>query len=55
VCSGFLYRLNPEFGTVERATASFGPFFVERALTAGRGQVSFGLTFQHLHFTSIDS
>jgi hypothetical protein len=53
--SGFLYRLNPEFGTVERATASFGPFFVERALTAGRGQVSLGLTFQHLHFTSIDS
>ena len=53
--SGFLYRLNPKFGTVERATASFGPFFVERALTAGRGQVSLGLTFQHLHFTSIDS
>ena len=53
--SGFLYRLNPKFGTVERATASFGPFFVERALTAGRGQVALGLTFQHLHFTSIDS
>jgi hypothetical protein len=36
--SGFLYRLNPELGTEERVTPSFGPFFVERALTAGRGQ-----------------
>ena len=53
--SGFLYRLNPELGTVERATASFGPFFVERALTSGRGQVSFAMTSQYLHFTSIDS
>src|SRR5262249_30990473 len=34
--SGFVYRLNPELGTVERVTDSFGPFFVERALTAGK-------------------
>ena len=53
--SGFVYRLNPELGTVERATASFGPFFVERALTSGRGQVSLAMTSQYLHFTSIDS
>src|SRR5262249_5228311 len=52
--SGFVYRLNPELGTVERATQNFGPFFVERALTAGRGQVSLGLTFQQLRFTSLD-
>jgi hypothetical protein len=52
--SGFLYRLNPELGTVERATQNFGPFFVERALTAGKGQVSFGVTFQQLRFTSLD-
>jgi hypothetical protein len=52
--SGFLYRLNPELGTVERATQNFGPFFVERALTAGKGQVSFGATFQQLRFTSLD-
>jgi hypothetical protein len=50
----FVYRLNPELGTVERATASFGPFFVERASTAGRGEASLALTFQHLHFTSLD-
>lgn len=52
--SGFLYRLNPELGTVERATQSFGPFFVERAMTAGKGQVSLGATFQQLRFTSLD-
>jgi hypothetical protein len=52
--SGFVYRLNPELGTVERLTQSFGPFFVERALTAGRGQVSLGVTFQQLRFTSLD-
>ena len=51
---GFAYRLNPELGTTERATQSFGPFFVERAQTAGSGQASFGLTFQHLRFESLD-
>jgi hypothetical protein len=50
---GFVYRLNPELGTVERASQSFGPFFVERALTAGRHQASFGITFQHLRFDSL--
>jgi hypothetical protein len=50
----FAYRLNEELGTVERSTESFGPFFVERSLTAGRHQLSFGLTVQHLHFTSLD-
>lgn len=52
--SSFLYRLNPTLGLSERATASFGPFFVERARTAGPHQGSMGLTFQHLHFTSLD-
>jgi hypothetical protein len=52
--SGFVYRLNPELGAPERVTQSFGPFFVERAITAGKGQVSLGLTFQHLRFTSLD-
>ena len=50
----FAYRLNPALGTVERATQSFGPFFTERATTAGRHQASFGLTLQQLHFTSLD-
>jgi hypothetical protein len=50
----FVYHLNPELGTVERPTQSFGSFFVERALTAGEHQASVGLTFQHLRFTSLD-
>jgi len=50
----FVYRLNPELGTVQRATRTFGPFFLERALTSGRGQPSIGLTIQHLSFTSLD-
>jgi hypothetical protein len=50
----FAYHLRPELGTVERATQSFGLFFLERALTAGRHQASIGLTFQHLRFTSLD-
>jgi len=51
---GFVYRLNPELGTVERASETFGPFFVERALTAGLHQASFGLTFQHVQFSRLD-
>jgi hypothetical protein len=50
----FVYRLNPELGTAERATSSFGPFFIDRAVTAGRGGASVGVTFQHLRFTSLD-
>lgn len=50
----FSYRLNPELGTVERTTQNFGPFFVERAQTAGRGQASFGITFEHFRFASLD-
>ena len=41
---GFLYRLNPELGTVERASENFGTFFVERAVLGGAGNVAFGMT-----------
>src|ERR1700730_206098 len=50
----FAYRLNPALGTMERATESFGPFFVERAQTTGSSQAALGLTFQHLRFGSLD-
>jgi hypothetical protein len=52
--SGFTYRLNPALGTVERASETFGPFFVERALTAGEGQASLGFTLQYASFGSLD-
>jgi hypothetical protein len=51
---GFTYRLNPALGTVERASQTFGPFFVERALTAGEGQASLGVTMQYASFRSLD-
>jgi hypothetical protein len=41
---GFLYRLNPELGTVERVSETFGTFLVERAVMGGQGNVSFGMT-----------
>ena len=50
---GFVYRLNPELGTVERASESFGTFFVERALTAGRGRASFGVSAAGSNFNRL--
>ncbi len=45
---GFVYKFHPELGTVQRATTSFGPFFVERAAAPGHGAASIGLTLQVL-------
>jgi hypothetical protein len=50
----FVYRLNPAIGTVERATETLGPVFVDRALTSGGGTGSIGLSYQRLHFTALD-
>jgi hypothetical protein len=52
--AGFTYRLNPNLGTIERSSESFGAFFVERSLTAGAHRASFGLTFQNANFDTID-
>src|SRR5215218_7711351 len=53
--SGFLYRLNPELGTVERATQSFGGFFVERAFSPGDGRASFGVSATTTSFNKLDN
>ena len=52
--SGFLYRFNPQLGTAERATQTFGGFFVERALTAGGGRVSIGFSTASAAFNRLD-
>jgi Putative MetA-pathway of phenol degradation len=52
--AGFAYRFNPALGTVERTSNSFAPFFAERSLTAGRTQISIGLTFQAASYKSLD-
>lgn len=53
--SGFLYRLNPELGTVERATQSFGGFFVERAFSPGHGRATIGLSASTSSFDRLNS
>ena len=50
---GFVYRFNPSFGTVERASDSFGPFFAERVLRNGKGHLSVGMAYQVAKFTSL--
>jgi hypothetical protein len=52
---GFAYRFNPAVGTVERASDSFGPFFTERSLTIGSGQVSLGGQVQLARYTQLDA
>ena len=52
--SGFTYRLDPELGMNVRSSNSFGPFFMERSLTGGRGQVSFGIAYNEAMFDDID-
>jgi hypothetical protein len=51
---GFAYRFNPELGTLERVSDSFGPAFVERALAAPRGRVSIGVSVQSIPFNRLD-
>jgi hypothetical protein len=52
--AGFTYRFNPSLGTLERTTTNFGPSFVERAVTSGKGRVAFGTTWQYASFTRLD-
>ena len=51
---GFVYRFNEQLGVVERAADTFGPFFVERALTGGKGHPSFGVTASETSFDQLD-
>ncbi|HEX5070449.1 MAG TPA: transporter [Vicinamibacterales bacterium] len=52
--SGFTYRLDPSLGAAVRSSDSFGPFFTERSLSAGRQQYSFGLAFSQASFETMD-
>jgi len=51
---GFTYRLDGSLGTVVRSSDSFGPFFTERSLTAGRNRFSFGIGYQSALYDTID-
>jgi hypothetical protein len=52
---GFSFRLNPTLGTVERVAQSFGPFFIDRATTAGRGQASISATYRFSTYVKLDN
>jgi hypothetical protein len=52
--SGFSYRFNPELGTFERASESFGPMIAERVQTTAPGQVSIGFTYRFADFNQLD-
>lgn len=51
---GFNYRFNPSLGTLERVTHGFGPFFVDRATTAGARQASVSATYRFSQYTTLD-
>jgi len=51
---GFTYRLDRGLGVNVRASDSFGPFFTERALTAGARQTTLGFTYQQASFQRAD-
>lgn len=52
--SGFVYRLEPELGTMGRVSDSFGTFFVERASTSGRGRASLGVSGSTAAYAKLD-
>ena len=52
--SGFTYRLNPALGIDERSSESFGPFFIQRSLTGGQGEVAFAISYRSVAFDRID-
>lgn len=51
---GFTYRLDRGLGVSVRTSDSFGPFFTERALTAGARQITLGFTYQQASFQRAD-
>jgi hypothetical protein len=51
---GFTYTYDSGLGAFTRSSDTFGPAFAERAVTAGRGKISFGMNYQHSNYKSLD-
>jgi hypothetical protein len=51
---GFTFTFDPISRTFSRAAPSFGPSFSERAVTAGRGQASFGFNYIRITYDSLE-
>jgi hypothetical protein len=52
--SGFTYTFDSSLGVFQRSTQSFGPILTERAETIGKHKLTFGVTYQHFGFDSIE-
>lgn len=52
--SGFTYTFDSALGVFQRSTLSFGPILTERAETIGQGKLTFGVTYQHFGFDSLE-
>jgi hypothetical protein len=52
--SGFVYRLDPELGTMTRVSETFGGFYVERATTSGRGRLALGASATSASYDRLD-
>jgi hypothetical protein len=51
---GFTFSFDPALGVPARVSSSFGPVFVERASTLGKGKYSIGLSFLHASYDKLD-
>jgi hypothetical protein len=51
--AGFTYSTNPTTGERELRAVSFGPVFVERALTNGKGVFNLGFAYQGGHYSTL--
>jgi hypothetical protein len=52
--SGFTYTFDSATGVFQRSTESFGPILAERAETIGKRKFTFGVSFQHFKFDTIE-
>lgn len=53
--AGFAFRLDNQLGgAAVRSSASFGGFFTERSLTAGKGRGLIDIGYRHMSFTEFD-
>ncbi|MGH9630090.1 MAG: hypothetical protein ACRD7E_17375, partial [Bryobacteraceae bacterium] len=52
--SGFTYTFDKSLGVYTRSAQSFGPILAERAETVGKDKFSFGFSYQHFSFDTID-
>ena len=52
--SGFTYTFDSATGVFQRSTESFGPILAERAETIGKRKFTFGVSYQHFKFDSLE-